>query len=306
MISQWIKRLKWCTKAKEKSNTRKKDKDLLEKIPKLKNYFPSSRKENSVQENQNEQVSESSSDTNKETTVETMECEPIGSENAFDVFEQVSSNLSFSNVSTSTNIITQFSNDPGLWDIKNHQSRWIKQGIVLRLFYCDLNSKFNISPNFRNIQFSGSDKCQNFDTVFHIDSKGRHFLKFHLERTLANGSQVNREWIVYSPSTKSIFCFACRLFNPHNEKDTFSSKGFNDWKNATRAIGRHERSETHRSNDCTYNKRRNRENSIATTFENTTQNESLYWRKELMRIVDVVKFLSSRGLAFRGHNQILG
>lgn len=31
-----------------------------------------------------------------------------------------------------------------------------------------------------------------------------------------------------------------------------------------------------------------------------------YWKNVLERIVEVIKFLSSRGLAFRGENQIIG
>ncbi|CAF0964928.1 unnamed protein product [Didymodactylos carnosus] len=34
--------------------------------------------------------------------------------------------------------------------------------------------------------------------------------------------------------------------------------------------------------------------------------ETEYWEKVLLRIVSVIKFLSSRGLAFRGSNQIIG
>lgn len=35
-------------------------------------------------------------------------------------------------------------------------------------------------------------------------------------------------------------------------------------------------------------------------------NEILYWKKVLIRIIEIIKFLSSRGLAFRGTNEHIG
>lgn len=133
---------------------------------------------------------------------------------------------------------------------------------------------------------------------------GRQFSTHYLKRTLTNGSTIDRDWLLYSPSRKSILCFVCCLFGTPNEP--FNSSGFNDWKHTSRAIHSHELSKNHLLNDITYKQRMKHENSIDESFENTDQNEMIYWRKVLLRIVEVIKFLGSRGLAFRGDNQKLG
>lgn len=135
---------------------------------------------------------------------------------------------------------------------------------------------------------------------------GRQFSTFHLKRTLKNGSTIDRDWILYSPSDKAIYCFVCRLFGNHNQNDAFSVKGFNDWKNTSRAITSHELSKNHLENDIDYKQRMKRQTSIDESFENSYQNEVSYWRNVLFRIVKVIKFLGSRGLAFRGDDQKLG
>lgn len=134
----------------------------------------------------------------------------------------------------------------------------------------------------------------------------RKFSTKYLKRTLANGSTIDRDWLLYSPSQEAIFCFVCCLFAPPTQNDLFISNGFNDWKHTLRAIQSHELSKNHLLNDITYKQRMKYEISIDTSFENMNQNELTYWRKVLLRIVEVIKFLGSRGLAFRGNDQKLG
>lgn len=135
---------------------------------------------------------------------------------------------------------------------------------------------------------------------------GRQFSTFHLKRKLKNGSTIERDWLLYSPSRKSIFCFVCRLFGAPEQSESFNSSGFNDWVHTSRAIEKHELSNSHLSNDITYKDRIKHETFIDQSFETSKQNELIYWRKVLLRIVEVIKFLGSRGLAFRGDDQKLG
>ncbi|XP_017476915.1 PREDICTED: zinc finger MYM-type protein 1-like [Rhagoletis zephyria] len=60
------------------------------------------------------------------------------------------------------------------------------------------------------------------------------------------------------------------------------------------------------SNNVKYKMRLKTDSSIEKTFENSLVNDMTYWRKVLSRVVEVIKFLSSRGLALRGHDEILG
>lgn len=61
------------------------------------------------------------------------------------------------------------------------------------------------------IIFLGPDSCRNTDLI--MKQPGiRNFTEFHLHRTLPNGAKIDRDWLIYSPSTDSIYCFVCRLF----------------------------------------------------------------------------------------------
>lgn len=149
----------------------------------------------------------------------------------------------------------------------------------------------------------GPEKCKNFDSLFDKKS-GRQFTEFHLKRILANGTKIEREWIVYSPSRQSIFCFVCRLFS--SQTKSFESDGFNDWKNSSREMQRHERSQSHLSCDVIYRQRAKLESCVHTSFESSAATEADYWRKVLLRIVEVIKFLCARNLAIRGNNEVFG
>lgn len=128
----------------------------------------------------------------------------------------------------------------------------------------------------------------------------------HTKRVLANGSIVIRDWLLFSPSKQVIFCFVCRLFGNPNESDVFSTSGFSDWRNVVRALKRHENSSKHIQNDLIYRQRRKESNNIDKTFVSNVENDMRYWRSILQRIIAVIKFLGSRGLAFRGSDQIIG
>jgi hypothetical protein len=127
-----------------------------------------------------------------------------------------------------------------------------------------------------------------------------------LRRDLANGTKVDRDWIVYSPSKDSIFCFACRLFGSHAETDVFGIVGFNDWKNSARSVKTHEHSKNHIDNYLAYRRRSKQLSTIESSFVSAEETEMDYWRQILNRIVSTVKFLGARGLAFRGKNQTIG
>ena len=74
-------------------------------------------------------------------------------------------------------------------------------------------------------------------------NKLRAFNKSLFECTLQNGEKIQREWLLYSPSTGCVYCLVCKLFS--KEKNKFSFNGFSDWKHAER-IAEHERSKPHK------------------------------------------------------------
>lgn len=129
-----------------------------------------------------------------------------------------------------------------------------------------------------------------------------------MKRILANGEIVQRDWVLYSPSNNSIFCFVCRLFGPHAANDSFATVGFTNFHNIIRAFKLHENSKQHGLNELKYKERSKQKNArtLDTCILNQSQMEREYWKSIFQRIVAVIKFLGSRGLSFRGTNQTCG
>ncbi|XP_033223026.1 zinc finger MYM-type protein 1-like [Belonocnema kinseyi] len=110
---------------------------------------------------------------------------------------------------------------------------------------------------------------------------------------------------MYFPSTGKVYCFPCVLFGEVQSQSQFQT-GFSDWKNASPRIQSHENSATHRECLQTLINRRRVQGRIDTSLEITFNKEREYWIKVLQRVVSVIKLLASRGLAFRGNDEVIG
>ncbi|XP_067127187.1 zinc finger MYM-type protein 1-like [Centruroides vittatus] len=71
----------------------------------------------------------------------------------------------------------------------------------------------------------------------------RTLKKYIFTRNKANGEKIKREWLVYSPRSKAIYCYVCKIFAI---KRTIFTEGFSDWKNVSVRVKKHERSTDHR------------------------------------------------------------
>lgn len=80
----------------------------------------------------------------------------------------------------------------------------------------------------------------------------------------------------------------------------------NDWKHINHIILAQEKSPAHRQSMMTYLARNKAVGRLHIELLSQHQKEVDYWRNVHKRIVAVVKFLTSRGLLFRGDNEILG
>ena len=119
-----------------------------------------------------------------------------------------------------------------------------------------------------------------------------------------NGEISPRKWLLYSPTTGRLFCFVCKLF-AHNSVSVLVSTGFDSWNHITR-LGDHERSTDHRQALTTYTTRLYKSNTIDRSIADDMEKQKMYWREVLRRVVSTIKFLTSRGLALRGGNEIFG
>ena len=126
-------------------------------------------------------------------------------------------------------------------------------------------------------------------------------------RTLDNGEQLLRSWLVYSPSMNCLQCFCCRLFG--NISRAFgTATGFGDWSKLNPRVHAHEDSPGHEKaslqwaelcmglDKCT---------TIDAENQKSLNNSASKWRNNLSRIFGCICFLSRQNLAFRGHREAL-
>ncbi|XP_071033099.1 zinc finger MYM-type protein 1-like [Parasteatoda tepidariorum] len=183
------------------------------------------------------------------------------------------------------------SSDPANWIQFTEEERifWINKGPE---FFQNRNSNFNNSAR-RYTESNGKVKT-------------RHLNKSAFFRKLRNGETVDRSWLIYSPSKKVLYCFSCRLFA--TTSNAFSSEnGFNDWKHSNVCISEHENTLGHRQATMIYlSRKKNAGLLMDKVLTDQMNNQINYWKEVLRRIVEVIKFLASRGLAFRKDDQTIG
>lgn len=285
-------------------------KEVIEKLPKLTSYFTqgalgsasSSKITNPPQESQNESCrlqtsSGSTSSTLSSVTVSLRkEFEPDCAERSRSCGENATTSVS---PLTTVELIEQeylspehISHDPADYfggDFTEEKREvWISKG----------------PEYFRN---KDCDFFETSRTYKDADGKSvsRYFNKALFNRKLKNNEIVERKWLLYSPSKKSVFCFSCCLFNL-SDMHISSPNGCNDWKHINHIILTHENSSAHRQSMMTYLARSKTVGRVDTDLLSQHQKEVEYWRNVLKRIVAVIRFLASRGLPFRGDNEILG
>lgn len=89
----------------------------------------------------------------------------------------------------------------------------------------------------------GPVQVKNFN--FPIDSSsGRRFTVANYKTKLPNGEEIAREWLVYSTSKNSIFCFFCKLFS-NDDISLSGTEGYSDWQNMSTFLRHHEKSPSH-------------------------------------------------------------
>lgn len=173
-----------------------------------------------------------------------------------------------------------FSDDPAKWD-KKHYNKIIDH-ILLN----------NFTQNEEEIDISLTKRA--FGNKNHVIPKRMFYTE------CANKELKKREWLIYSKSMNSVICLTCRLFSNSKESSRFSSsQGFVDWKHPE-LVSSHEKSKDHQKNICKYILRSKISGKIDTELNRQFISEKQYWIDILKRILSVIKFLSSRGLPFRG------
>uniref|UniRef100_A0ACD5YHS3 Uncharacterized protein n=2 Tax=Avena sativa TaxID=4498 RepID=A0ACD5YHS3_AVESA len=140
------------------------------------------------------------------------------------------------------------------------------------------------------------------------DKLGRRFSAKLYTRNLPNGEECDRDWLVYSKELDRIFCFCCKIFGKGRGKGQLANEGFSDWIHLTIRLKEHEIGAEHVRNMATWydlRLRLQKNETIDNVARQQLEKEKDHWRKVLLRILLIVKFLAKHNLAFRGTNSKL-
>ena len=100
----------------------------------------------------------------------------------------------------------------------------------------------------------------------------------------------NRTWLCYSPTNGKVYCFMCNLLSS-TQTDLY--QGFNDWKNAKRAIEMHEKSPCHLAATLAYIELSRLAGRVDVIHEEEFKSQTSFWRSVLERVVDDKNFYFS-------------
>ncbi|XP_065662541.1 zinc finger MYM-type protein 5-like [Hydra vulgaris] len=118
------------------------------------------------------------------------------------------------------------------------------------------------------------------------------------------GEKIQREWLIYSPSSKSVFCYVGNLFG--NSDKGLCTTGFRDRKNVTSRLASHETSLLHRTSVCQLSQLFKTAGRIDSQMVQQNQNERAYWKDVIVSVFEVLKFIAQRGLGIFGDNETFG
>ena len=130
------------------------------------------------------------------------------------------------------------------------------------------------------------------------------------KKTLLNGQEINRSWLLYSSLHPAAYCFCCLLFplSSSDNRSSFKLKGvFSKWKKIEK-LHSHEKSENYRKAFAAWKKierRLEHNRAIDQELQAQIEQEKSKWRNILKRILDCIKYLATQNLAFRGHVESL-
>lgn len=179
--------------------------------------------------------------------------------------------------------------------------------------YIDFNSTSQLATipdKLRTDMLSRSSQFfQNKDSPFALKD-GRSMTRGWFSRRLANGDEVNRSWLLYSPRNEAAYCFCCLMYTsstPNSRSSFESASGFSNWRHTER-VHDHENSPSHRKAFTTWKEAERRlyqGKGIDSEVQLQIQSEKQRWRDILKRVLDCIRFLASQNFAFRGHTESL-
>lgn len=102
----------------------------------------------------------------------------------------------------------------------------------------------------------------------------------------------------------ALFCSVCLAYSDSTNESSFVNRGMTDWRHILQRVKEHENSKTHENCvNCHMLKSKGKDiYSLMFTNEGSIRQKNIIERKQVLeRIIDVVKLIGKRGLAFRAH-----
>ena len=134
--------------------------------------------------------------------------------------------------------------------------------------------------------------CQPDSSYKYPLDSGRAFTPQWFLCDMPDGTQYGRHWLSYSLSTNKAYCIPCIAFSGPRGSEVWSTAGFDDWRNGSRDIKRHESSAEHRNAEIA----RLQWRQGKTVGQMTSCHSSAIVddnRKVLHCVVDCIRFLAS-------------
>ncbi|CAJ1059664.1 zinc finger MYM-type protein 1-like [Xyrichtys novacula] len=138
------------------------------------------------------------------------------------------------------------------------------------------------------------------------DKIPRRFKREYYEMTMKNGNKIQQRWLMYSVSTESTFCFACKIFGKLD--NSLTKGGFRYRKNIASHLKEHEHSKAHHTNMMSWqelNTRLKTKTAIDQINQNLMHLEVEHWRGVIHRVIAIICYLAERNQALRGHTEAL-
>ncbi|XP_030959084.1 zinc finger MYM-type protein 1-like [Quercus lobata] len=118
----------------------------------------------------------------------------------------------------------------------------------------------------------------------------------------------HESWLEYSIEKDAAYCLYCYLFRQdvgmQSRGDSFVTKGFNSW-NKKEKLDLHVRGVNSAHNQALKNGENlmKQNQHIQSVFVKQSNQDKIEYRTQLNAIIDCIRFLLHRGLAFRGHDE---
>jgi len=204
--------------------------------------------------------------------------------------EQIETSTDISDSADKVGVIDISTTDVGLWPDKPTRElidRWAVRGSAeLQNLNDDLFAQKSVRVHACN------------------ESSARICTSQMFYRRSKNGEIVDRSWLCFSPSEGTVYCYVCKLMSTSSSRLTRG--GYSDWYHVSSRLRDHEQSKSHVEATLALVRRAQELGRIQCDLAKQMTEEVKYWRSVLKRVVSVITFISERGLAFRGTNEILG